>query len=106
MFDPTTLFPNMYHPVQTARNCALTGPAKHSTRTRHPPRYYLIDFGLSQRFDDISGTLTAGEKATHLPERDEAFALDVRSVGELVRTRLIDVSAPRRQPFPHINTRM
>jgi hypothetical protein len=50
MFDPSLMYPEGYHPIQINRNLNFKGRAKRYTRTQRPPRYYLIDFGLSRRY--------------------------------------------------------
>ncbi|KAG2126000.1 uncharacterized protein EDB93DRAFT_1189164 [Suillus bovinus] len=51
MMDAKDLYPEPYHPVQPHMKRDFSGYAKHFTRTQRPPKYYLIDFGLSRRYD-------------------------------------------------------
>ncbi|KAG9310555.1 kinase-like domain-containing protein [Chiua virens] len=51
MLDPTNLYPELFHPVETSLRMDYRGRAKHLTRTQRPPKYYLIDFGISRRYD-------------------------------------------------------
>ncbi|KIK71987.1 hypothetical protein PAXRUDRAFT_181501, partial [Paxillus rubicundulus Ve08.2h10] len=51
MFDPSDLYPDSFHPMETSLRRDYSGPAKHLTRTQRPPKYYFIDFGLSRRYD-------------------------------------------------------
>ena len=55
MMDPSTTFPNMYHPISARRNKNFKGRATYYTRTARPTKYYLIDFGLSRRYDPEDG---------------------------------------------------
>ncbi|KAF7326179.1 Protein kinase domain-containing protein [Mycena kentingensis (nom. inval.)] len=51
MQDPSKLFPRGFHPVNYALDPSNEGPAYCVTRTQCWPRYYLIDFGMSRRYD-------------------------------------------------------
>ncbi|KAJ7218785.1 hypothetical protein B0H12DRAFT_327568 [Mycena haematopus] len=53
--DPTQLFPRGFHPVNYCLNPNHDGLAYSITRTECWPRYYLIDFGLSRRYDPSKG---------------------------------------------------
>ncbi|PPQ83369.1 hypothetical protein CVT24_001923 [Panaeolus cyanescens] len=45
------IFPHGFHPQYNYRNVEYTGDAvAHYTRTQRPPRYLLIDFGISIRY--------------------------------------------------------
>jgi hypothetical protein len=58
MFDPSGMYPDLYHPVWTERRRDFAGRATHYSRTQRPPKYYLIDFGLSRRYEgDISAVV-------------------------------------------------
>lgn len=103
MFDPTGMFPDLYHPVKIHRNQQLTGAAKHATRTAKPPRYYLIDFGLAQAYDcsrgmPLADPILGGDKSVPEFRRSmggpyNPFSTDVYYIGNVVRTRLLDVSS-------------
>ncbi|THH29256.1 hypothetical protein EUX98_g4915 [Antrodiella citrinella] len=52
MMDPRPLYPNMFHPAYTTKACDdWKVSAKHYDRTLKPVKYYLIDFGLSRKYD-------------------------------------------------------
>ncbi|KAF7312510.1 Protein kinase domain-containing protein [Mycena indigotica] len=53
--DPTLLFPWGFHPVYTTQDPANLRPASHIARTFCWPRYFIIDFGLSRRYDPFGG---------------------------------------------------
>ncbi|KAJ7634535.1 kinase-like domain-containing protein [Roridomyces roridus] len=53
--DPTKLYPRGFHPVNYCFNPTNDGLAYSITRTECWPRYYLIDFGLSRRYDPSKG---------------------------------------------------
>ncbi|KAJ7800344.1 hypothetical protein B0H14DRAFT_2616276 [Mycena olivaceomarginata] len=53
---PTALFPRGFHPVNYCLNPASDGLAYNAvTRTACWPRYYLIDFGRSRRYEPAGG---------------------------------------------------
>lgn len=60
MMESKDMFPEGYHPQRFSfcarryglmRKPDLSGPAKFFTRTQRPPKYYLIDFGMSRQYD-------------------------------------------------------
>ncbi|KAF7311452.1 Protein kinase domain-containing protein [Mycena kentingensis (nom. inval.)] len=55
VLDPTKLFPYGFHPLFDYRDPRGVHPARHITRTECWPRYFLIDFGLSRRYDPTHG---------------------------------------------------
>jgi hypothetical protein len=52
MFDPSEMYPQGFHPTQIDRSGDFKGRAKQYSRTKPPPRYYLVDFdfGLSRQY--------------------------------------------------------
>jgi len=50
MMDASELYPQSYHPWKQSYNRDYTSKAKHYTRTQRPPKYYLMDFGFSRRY--------------------------------------------------------
>jgi hypothetical protein len=97
MFDASEMYPKGYHPVQLNRNLNFKGQAKRYTRTARPPRYYLIDFGLSRRYSSrnaLDAPLRGGDKSA--PEhrhgvRCNPFRTDIYYLGNLVREHFIMV---------------
>ncbi|KAJ7196504.1 kinase-like domain-containing protein [Mycena pura] len=55
MQDPTKLYPRGFHPVNYCLNPTNDGLAYCITRTECWPRYHIIDFGLSRRYDPSKG---------------------------------------------------
>ncbi|KAJ7439687.1 kinase-like domain-containing protein [Mycena latifolia] len=53
--DPTKLYPRGFHPVNSCMNPTNDGLAYSIKRTECWPRYYIIDFGLSRRYDPAKG---------------------------------------------------
>jgi hypothetical protein len=105
MFDPAPMYPDMYHPVKINKRVDFSGTAKHFTRTEHPPRYYLIDFGTSSRYEPdqlpvtepviVGGDYTCPEQQGD--KRDklwDPFHTDIYFIGNLVREEFIEVGIP------------
>lgn len=72
------------------------------TRTERPPKYYLIDFGISRRYDPAEGSpledpINGGDKTA--PEFQgrkaiipcDPFPTDVYYIGNLIRTQFLQV---------------
>jgi hypothetical protein len=51
VIDPREIYPESFHPMKTMFKRDFNGFARHFTRTQRPPKYYLIDFGLSRKYD-------------------------------------------------------
>ncbi|KAH9166397.1 kinase-like domain-containing protein [Lactarius sanguifluus] len=93
MLDP---YPNGFHPTQINRRPDSKGRrAKGHTRTMRPPRYYLIDFGLSREYasrDAFDAPECGGDRSA--PEhrdggRCNPFQTDIYYLGNLVREEFI-----------------
>jgi hypothetical protein len=100
--DPSRMYPQSFHPVKIGRRRDFRGNAKKYTRTWRPPRYLLIDFGLSRLYDPANGPpldypLRGGDKSA--PEHQDRktpcnpFPTDVYYLGNLVREDYIQVRA-------------
>jgi hypothetical protein len=100
MLDPTNMYPNSFHPVNMKRSKDFRHKAKGYSRTRRPPRYLLIDFGLSRQYDPTNGPpldfpLRGGDKSA--PEHQDGktlcnpFPTDVYYLGNLVRQHYMQV---------------
>lgn len=97
MFDPSGMYPDGYHPVALRRSLNFKGRAKRYSRTERPPRYYMIDFGLSRRYpsrDVLDEPLRGGDKSA--PEhgrggRCNPFHTDIYYLGNLVRECFLKV---------------
>ncbi|KAL0952417.1 hypothetical protein HGRIS_006691 [Hohenbuehelia grisea] len=94
MMDASSLFLDEYHPYKLQRKLDLSGPARYSTRTQTPVKYYLTDFGLSRKYDPEAGPpreipIRGGDKT--VPEFQkpldpcDPFPTDVYYVGNLIR---------------------
>ncbi|KAI0253541.1 hypothetical protein BJV78DRAFT_1122973, partial [Lactifluus subvellereus] len=98
MLDPSKMYPKSFHPANIKRSRDFCGKAKGYTRTWRPPRYLLIDFGLSRQYDPANGSpldrpLRGGDKSA--PEHQDGntpcnpFPTDVYYLGNLVREGFI-----------------
>ena len=100
MLDPSGMYPNGFHPTQMNRNYDFRGRAKRHTRTLRPPRYFLIDFGLSRQYTSRNAfdePLSGGDKSA--PEhvhgdrrRCNPFKTDIYYLGNLVRQKFMQVT--------------
>ena len=102
MMDASAMYPSGFHPVKHNMKPDYSGRARYSTRTECPPKYYLIDFGLSRHFLPGEETLDypyhGGDKTA--PEyqsegwRDRLinpFPIDVYYVGNWIRIHFLEV---------------
>lgn len=48
--DADAMYPDGFHPVDQTKTLSWKGKAKHFSRTERPPRYFIIDFGISVQF--------------------------------------------------------
>jgi hypothetical protein len=55
MMDGAHLFVQGFHPQRQDRKSDFKPTAPYYTRTRLAVKYYLIDFGLSRRYDPANG---------------------------------------------------
>ncbi|KAL4244500.1 Protein kinase-like domain superfamily protein [Abortiporus biennis] len=100
LMDPRPIFPNMFHPINTRLNRNYKGEAKHYTRTAHPPKYYIIDFGLSRQYDPQNGPplelpIFGGDKSVPEFIADfnkpyDPFPTDIYYVGNMVHENFLN----------------
>jgi len=94
MMDPNPTFPHAYHPMSDRRTYNLKHFVKFYTRTARPSKYYLIDFGLSRRFDPEDSApraepIRGGDKS--VPEFKnwdkplDPFPTDIYYLGNMIR---------------------
>ncbi|KAJ3963714.1 kinase-like domain-containing protein [Lentinula raphanica] len=96
--DASAMYTRPYHPVKQKKRYDWSGRALHHSRTRRPPRYYIIDFGQSRMYDPSqprpveyalrSGGYTPPEGLEGVP--CDPFATDVFILGNLIRTSVLD----------------
>ena len=95
MFDPSGMYPKGYHPIKLNRSQDFKRRAERYTRTARPPRYYLIDFGLSRQYSSrntLDQLLRLGDMST--PEHKQGgrynpFCTDIYYLGNLVREHFL-----------------
>ncbi|TFY70762.1 hypothetical protein EVG20_g2245 [Dentipellis fragilis] len=97
MMDPTDMYPKSFHPAETDMDQDLRRRAPHSTRTECAPKYYFIDFGLSDRFDPQNGPWPPLSVKTHGADRTapemnhsplqfyDPFPTDIYYIGNLIK---------------------
>jgi len=102
MYDGAPLYPEGHHPhpLYNHRKPDFTGRAKHYTRTQVSPKYYWIDFGISNRYDPDSTTPPSEERIwggdETIPEYlnykgpCNPFPIDIYYVGNPIKTNFID----------------
>ncbi|KAJ7255053.1 hypothetical protein B0H12DRAFT_1050260 [Mycena haematopus] len=93
--DPT-VYPAGFHPVSTWRDPSYQGFAYHITRTECWPRYYIIDFGLSRRYDPANGppledVILGGDKSPpeHKNDACNPFPTDIYFLGSLLKKKFL-----------------
>jgi hypothetical protein len=97
MLDPSGMYLNGFHPVKIDRKRYFKGRATAYTRTERPPRYILIDFGLSRQYttrEVLDEPLRGGDKSApeHRSQRlCNPFYTDIYYIGNLVRDEFIKV---------------
>ena len=99
MMDASYLYIDSFHPVDQNMKRDFSGYAYFKTRTERPPKYYLIDFGLSRRYHSTVNALDlpvwGGDK--EVPEFVEydrphnPFPTDVFYIGNAIKGDFLDV---------------
>jgi len=96
-----SMYPNNWHPLRTDMDrFDVSIPVKHYTRSERPPRYYLIDFGISRRYDPQDGPplepiIFGGDKT--VPEFRSPYApcnpfhTDIYYMGNFIRSGIMKV---------------
>jgi serine/threonine protein kinase len=101
MMDASAMYPDMWHPNKSDRKRDFTGKAFHYTRTQKPPKYYIVDFGISRQY--VADELPIQERITQggdksVPEHQgqathaDPFMTDVYYIGNLISTNFLKVS--------------
>ncbi|KAG2361538.1 hypothetical protein BDR07DRAFT_1610104 [Suillus spraguei] len=99
MMDAKDLYPEPYHPAQPHMKRDFSGYVNHLTRTQRPPKYYLIDFGLSRRYDAteknpleypiFGGDKTVPEFQKNIDVPMNPFPTDVYYLGNVIREQFL-----------------
>ncbi|KIJ18458.1 hypothetical protein PAXINDRAFT_167058 [Paxillus involutus ATCC 200175] len=99
MVDASSLYVDAFHPVVPSMKRDYSGYARYRTRTQRPPKYFLIDFGLSRRYDHsvakpLEVPIWGGDK--HVPEFQNSnapcdpFPTDVFYLGNAIKNDFVD----------------
>ena len=100
MMDWKGMFPDGFHTQEDEFNKTMTGPARAFTRTQYPRRYFIIDFGMSSRYDSSVKSpreycLIGGDKTVpeflRGDEFHDPFKADIYYAGNLIRTEFMRV---------------
>ncbi|KAF8465816.1 hypothetical protein JB92DRAFT_3062358 [Gautieria morchelliformis] len=102
MMDARKLYPNGFHPINIDFDYKRNRFARHWTRTERPPKYLLIDFGLSGFYDPKHGPpldlpvrgidRTAPEvQGDKYNELSNPFATDIYYLGNMIKMEFVDV---------------
>lgn len=97
-----SMYPEGWHAVSAHEDKTGIKRAKAFTRTQKPPRYYLIDFGISHQFDSndtnllimpiIGGDRTAPElqgRGEGIPR--DPFPTDIYYLGNVFKQGFLEV---------------
>lgn len=100
MMDGSRMYPQSFHPIVFNKRPDYKGRAPHYTRTQKPPRYYVIDFGLSVAYDPRAGpprffpVLAADKTAPECQTREvgcDPFPTDVYYLGHWIELHFLQV---------------
>ncbi|KAH9937744.1 hypothetical protein B0H21DRAFT_813082 [Amylocystis lapponica] len=96
MLDPSSMYPNMYHPKAPLSTRNYKGTAKYYSRTERPSKYYYIDFGIAEKYNpddgpprqipDFGGDRSVPEfQDDRIYEPSDPFPVDIYYLGNLIR---------------------
>ncbi|KAJ3002778.1 hypothetical protein NUW54_g5662 [Trametes sanguinea] len=100
MMDPTPMISETWHPHIPHRSYDTRRKVTVSTRTRHPVKYYIIDFGISRRYpadcvspleDPIWGGIKTVPEFQGSDEPRDPFPTDIYYVGYLLWEDFVEV---------------
>lgn len=118
MVDATPLYRRPLHPTVRDRTYDWKKAGSPRSMTRHPVKYYFIDFDLCRQYDPQAGQARenpgyGGDKsvpefAAHPDQPCDPFAVDVYRLGNLIRrflmtTQRTDEDLRRAQTNPSLN---
>ncbi|KAF8836461.1 hypothetical protein BDN67DRAFT_1014679 [Paxillus ammoniavirescens] len=94
MMDGEILYDEPFHPLRPQKKRDLSGFASCRTRTERPPKYFLIDFGISPPYDastkdpfedPILGSDKTVPEFQHSDEPRSPFPTDVHNLGNMIK---------------------
>ncbi|KAJ3911191.1 hypothetical protein F5877DRAFT_55616 [Lentinula edodes] len=101
MIDAHSMYPKGYHPMRPEKTYNWKGKAPHCSHTCCPPRYYLIDFGFSQVYNqsDRQPLVDVIKSGGQVPpegrklgiKRINPFPADVYLVGTMICIHILEV---------------
>lgn len=114
MIDSKGMWPEPYHIMAPHMNRSFTARVKKPfTRTARPPKYHIIDFGLSRQYapDNLNPTETLPEGGDRTvpeftngtqPVLHDPFAVDIYCVGNVIQECILQVSRRTIDVFGHL----
>ncbi|KAF8510642.1 kinase-like domain-containing protein [Hysterangium stoloniferum] len=103
MMDAREMYPKGYHPVILSNSKDLRRYTTHYTRTERPPKYYMLDFGLSRHYPEIrlDAPVRGGDKT--VPEFQgeghetpyDPFPVDVYYLGNIIFEKFLSLKDPQ-----------
>ncbi len=101
MMDSRPILPNSFHPQSTETTRDLKHWVAPRSRTTHPVKYYLMDFGLSTRYsaeetNPLEVPIFGGDRTVPEFQQDRTiprnpFHTDIYYMGNLVRQYFMQV---------------
>ncbi|EGO00136.1 hypothetical protein SERLA73DRAFT_72874 [Serpula lacrymans var. lacrymans S7.3] len=98
MMDANPLYIDPYHPQDLDMKRDFSGKARYFTRTRRPPKYFFIDFGISRRYAadhnaPLEYPIWGGDKTVpEFQKSDDAcnpFPTDIYYLGNMIRENFL-----------------
>ncbi|KAF9073651.1 hypothetical protein BDP27DRAFT_1417117 [Rhodocollybia butyracea] len=105
--DARAMYPRQWHPNAPKKTYNWNGRALHHSRTRCPPKYYLIDFGFSCEYDPSqprpleSAIISGGYCPPEAETPCDPFATDVFLLGNMMETSFLEGDKEFRSPGVH-----
>ncbi|KAF7297313.1 Protein kinase domain-containing protein [Mycena indigotica] len=96
--DPSLLFPDGFHPIYISQDPQNQHKARHISRTECWPRFFLLDFGLSRRYDPANGpplerVIYGGDRSPPEQHKRPAicnpFPTDIYVLGNLLKNDFV-----------------
>jgi len=97
----TSVYVDAFHPATPLMKRDFSGYARFRTRTQRPPRYFLIDFGLSRHYDHsiakpmevpIWGADKEVPEFQNSNDPCDPFATDVFYIGNAIKKDFVDLN--------------
>ena len=109
MMDSTPILPKSFHPQRSRMSRDFKHFVSPRSRTAHPVKYYITDFGLSSRYsaeetNPLEVPIMGGDRSVPEFRHDKTtprnpFPTDVYYAGNLVRTSFLQVRIILAQSF-------